>query len=73
MKEKKKTFQVQSVHNVVLGTNPLRTGKRVWFTGTHDECWRWFKSTDCTKAMDRKNISYKSRSVMIREVFLEND
>jgi len=74
MKNNTTTYQVQSVHNHVLSTRPLRTGKMVYFTGTQAECKGWLQSPACADQVARafEGTTYKSRSVMVREVYLEN-
>jgi len=73
MKNNTTTYQVQSVHNHVLSTRPLRTGKMVYFTGTKEECEGWrtnpLFADQVRKAFE--GTTYKSRSTAIREVSLE--
>jgi len=73
MKNNTTTFQVQSVHDHVLTTRPLTTGKMVYFTGTQEECKGWrtnpLHADQVRKAFE--GTTYKSRSTAIREVSLE--
>jgi hypothetical protein len=74
MKNNTTTYQVQSVHDHVLSTRPLRTGKMVYFTGTQAEAKMWSRSLKHADQVRKafEGTTYKSRSTIVREVSLEN-
>ena len=58
------TYQVQTVHDRVLSSDPLVIGKLVYFTGTLEEC----KAHKIDWIGEYRDTIYKARSTTIREV-----